>query len=72
MAEKFSGGLLKRHITGHSGTGKTLYAESLAKASGHPLFKVGTSDIGLNAPEAERNLRAIFELSEAWNAVLLM
>ncbi|PKY00286.1 P-loop containing nucleoside triphosphate hydrolase protein [Aspergillus campestris IBT 28561] len=57
---------------GHSGTGKTLYAESLAKSSGRPLFKVGTSDIGLNAPRAERTLKNIFELAEAWKAVLLI
>jgi len=59
-------------ISGYSGTGKTLYAESLAKSTGRPLFKVGTSDIGLDAPQAERNLKDIFELAETWNAVLLM
>ncbi|GAQ11473.1 hypothetical protein ALT_8794 [Aspergillus lentulus] len=57
---------------GHSGTGKTLYAESLAKSSSRPLFKVGTSDIGLNAPQAERTLKNIFGLAEAWKAVLLI
>jgi hypothetical protein len=57
---------------GYSGTGKTLYAESLAKNSGKPLFKVGTSDIGYSAPVAERALKSIFELAEAWNAILLM
>lgn len=59
-------------LVGHSGTGKTLYAESLAKSSSRPLFKVGTSDIGLNAPQAERTLKNIFGLAEAWKAVLLM
>jgi AAA+ superfamily predicted ATPase len=58
--------------TGYSGTGKTLYAESLAKNSGKPLFKMGTSDIGFNVPSAERALKTIFELAEAWNAILLM
>jgi AAA+ superfamily predicted ATPase len=57
---------------GYSGTGKTLYAESLAKNSRKPLFKVGTGDIGFNAPAAERALKTIFELAEAWNAILLM
>ncbi|OKL58565.1 hypothetical protein UA08_06032 [Talaromyces atroroseus] len=57
---------------GYSGTGKTLYAESLAKNSGKPLFKVGTSDIGFIGPRAERDLKTIFELAEAWNAILLI
>lgn len=59
-------------IPGYSGTGKTLYAESLAKNSSKPLFKVGTSDLGFDAPVAERALKTIFELAEAWNAILLM
>ena len=57
---------------GHSGTGKTLYAESLAKYSRRPLYKVGTSDIGLDPAKAERNLKDVFELAEAWSAILLM
>ncbi|KUL90361.1 hypothetical protein ZTR_02051 [Talaromyces verruculosus] len=36
------------------------------------LFHVGTSDIGLNAAGAERVLKTIFELAEAWNAILLI
>lgn len=60
---------------GYSGTGKTLLAETLAKKSGKVLYKVGTSDIGVSGDEdgaAERNLKRIFEFSEAWDAVLLM
>lgn len=59
-------------ILGNSGTGKTLYAEWLAKFSQRPLFKVGTSELGLDAAVAERNLKEIFELAETWGAVLLM
>ncbi|ESZ91049.1 aaa family ATPase [Sclerotinia borealis F-4128] len=58
---------------GHSGTGKTIFAESLAKASSKALFKVGMSDIGLdNLGTAERRLKEIFELATTWNVVLLM
>ena len=60
-----------RMSPGHSGSGKTLYAESLAKACQLGLFKVGT-DIGLEVAHAERRLRDIFELAESWNTVLLM
>lgn len=63
--------ILARH-KGHSGTGKTLYAESLAKSCRLPLFKVGTSDLGLEATRAERRLKQIFELADTWNAILLM
>lgn len=58
--------------TGHSGIGKTLYAESLAKSCRLALFKVGTSDVGLKATKAERRLKQIFELADTWNAILLM
>ena len=57
---------------GPSGTGKTFCAEALASDSGKSLFKVGISDIGLNAAQAEKKLRDIFELAEAWNVILLM
>ncbi|KAI1878548.1 uncharacterized protein JN550_000730 [Neoarthrinium moseri] len=57
---------------GVSGTGKTLLAESLAQKSGKPLYKVGTSDIGLEVSEAEKKLKEIFELAEAWDALLLI
>ncbi len=53
-----------RMSPGHSGSGKTLYAESLAKACQLGLFKVGT-DIGLEVAHAERRLRDIFELAES-------
>ena len=67
----FLGSLAEGH-TGPSGTGKTFCAEALASDSGKSLFKVGISDIGLNAAEAEKNLRDIFELAEAWDVILLM
>jgi len=47
-------------------------AETLAKASGKPLYVVGPSEIGLEADVAERSLGEIFRLAERWGAVLLM
>jgi len=52
--------------------GKTLYAEWLAQLTRRPLYKVGISDIGLQADVAETHLKQIFELAKAWKAILLM
>jgi hypothetical protein len=47
-------------------------AEALAKASKKPLYKVGVSDLGLSPRRIEERLRTVFDLAEAWNAILLM
>jgi hypothetical protein len=47
-------------------------AEALAKASKKPLYKVGVSDLGLSPQKIEQRLRIVFDLAEAWNAILLM
>jgi len=60
------------NLAGPTGTGKTLTAETLAKACEKPLFKAGISDVGLDPVKAERNLRKLFDLAEAWNAILLL
>ena len=49
-----------------------MVSESVADASGKPLFAVSVSDIGLNPAEAERNLQVLFELAAAWRAVMLL
>ena len=49
-----------------------MVAECLAKWSAKALFKVGISDIGLDAAQAQDNLKHIFELASLWNVVLLM
>ena len=46
--------------------------ESVAEASGKPLFAVGVSDIGLNPREVEHRLQVLFELAATWRAVMLL
>lgn len=60
------------HLEGPPGVGKTLTAETLANATGKPLYVVGASHIGLYSGLAEARLIRIFELAERWQAVLLM
>ncbi|KAL9635582.1 MAG: hypothetical protein Q9164_003364 [Protoblastenia rupestris] len=58
-------------LHGPPGVGKTLTAESVAKATGKPLFAVGVSEIGLKPTEVERKLEVLFELAATWQAVML-
>ena len=46
--------------------------ESVAKATGKPLFSVSVSDIGLKPAEVEHNLEVLFELAAKWSAVMLL
>ena len=47
-------------------------SESVADATGKPLFAVGVSDIGLNPLVAEHQLHRLSELAAIWRAVLLL
>lgn len=57
---------------GGPGLGKTLTAESIALATGRPLFIVSVAEVGLDASKAEANLERMFYLASAWEAVLLV
>ena len=46
--------------------------ESVADATGKPLFAVSVSDIGLNPAVAEHQLQKLFELAATWRAVMLL
>ncbi|KFY47983.1 hypothetical protein V495_01707 [Pseudogymnoascus sp. VKM F-4514 (FW-929)] len=59
-------------LHGPPGVGKTLTAETIAEASGKPLFIVSVAEIGLNASKAEKNLEQMFNLASTWEAVLLV
>lgn len=50
----------------------SLNTESVAAATGMPLFSVSVSDIGLKPAEVERNLEMLFELAATWRAVMLL
>ena len=49
-----------------------LMAETIAEASGKPLFVVSVAEIGLDASKAEKNLERMFYLAGKWDAVLLV
>jgi hypothetical protein len=49
-----------------------LTAETIAEATGKPLFVVSVAEIGLDASKAERNLEQMFYLAGKWEAVLLV
>ena len=58
-------------LHGTSGVGKTLTAESIAKATGKPLLKVSIADIGTDVTKVEQKLDMMFQLATAWEAILL-
>ena len=49
-----------------------LTAETIAEATGKPLFIVSVAEIGLDASQAEKNLEKMFALAGSWQAVLLV
>lgn len=59
-------------LHGPPGVGKTSTAESVAQATGKPLFTVSVSDIGMKPDEVEGKLAQIFNLAARWEAVLLL
>ena len=58
-------------LHGTSGVGKTLTAESIAKATGKPLLKVSIADVGTDVTKVEQKLDMMFQLATAWEAILL-
>ena len=58
-------------LHGTSGVGKTLTAESVAKATGKPLLKISMADIGTDVTKVEQKLDMMFQLATAWEAILL-
>jgi len=59
-------------LHGPPGVGKTLTAETVAKATGRPLLQATIADVGLRAEEAESRLSRIFAVASRWHAILLM
>lgn len=59
-------------LHGPRGVGKTLTAETVAQATGRPLFVVSVAEIGLDASRAERKLEKVFALATKWQAILLV
>jgi SpoVK/Ycf46/Vps4 family AAA+-type ATPase len=59
-------------LHGPPGVGKTLTAETVAKASGKPLLIVSVAEVGLKADQAESKLERLFDLAAKWEAILLV
>lgn len=59
-------------LHGGPGLGKTLTAETLAKATGKPLLSTSVGDIGVVAESVESNLERLFERAARWDAILLI
>ncbi|KAH7033534.1 uncharacterized protein B0I36DRAFT_321640 [Microdochium trichocladiopsis] len=59
-------------LYGPPGVGKTSTAETIAMASGKPLFSVSVADVGTQAKHVEANLSKIFSLATIWQAILLI
>ncbi|KAH6957193.1 hypothetical protein DER45DRAFT_539951 [Fusarium avenaceum] len=55
-------------LHGKHGTGKTFAAEALAELSRRPLYRLTSSDIGIELKEVERNLNEAFYLGGIWDA----
>ncbi|CAG8641128.1 14845_t:CDS:2, partial [Gigaspora margarita] len=54
------------------GVGKTLTAEAISEMLHRPLYYVTVGELETNAKDLEMNLKHIFEMALAWNAVILL
>lgn len=52
--------------------GKTLTAESVARATQKPLLQVNASDIGTSSDQVEEHMKRLFDLAAKWQAVMLL
>jgi SpoVK/Ycf46/Vps4 family AAA+-type ATPase len=57
-------------LHGPPGVGKTLMAETVAKATGKPLIIVSVAEIGIKADQAESKLERLFAYAARWEAIL--
>lgn len=58
--------------TGIAGTGKTLTAEVFSEYMGRPLYKIQSSQLGIQIGELDVKLRNILKRAMRWNAILLV
>lgn len=59
-------------LHGPPGVSKTPTDETVAKATGRPLFVVSVAEIGFDASRAERKLEKLFALAMKWQIVFLV
>ncbi|MCJ1308129.1 hypothetical protein MMC25_001781 [Agyrium rufum] len=59
-------------LSGEPGVGKTLTAESVAEEMRQPLYLMSASELGETATEVEESLEQVLQLTNRWNAILLL
>lgn len=59
-------------LSGPPGTGKTLTAEAVADRTKRPLFYLQAEDLGVNPAQLGANIKRVFEMATAWDAVILL
>ncbi|TVY81240.1 ATPase family AAA domain-containing protein 3-B [Lachnellula suecica] len=59
-------------LSGDPGVGKTLTAESVAEEMHQPLYSMSAGELGETAAEVEESLDLVLDLTNKWNAILLL
>jgi SpoVK/Ycf46/Vps4 family AAA+-type ATPase len=59
-------------LSGNPGCGKTLTAEAVAEVLHQPLYIASAGELGTGPEQLDRRLGRILELTQTWNAVLLL
>lgn len=59
-------------ISGEPGIGKTLTAEVYSEKMHRPLYRVQSSQLGINVEKVEENLKEVLQRAERWGAILLL
>ncbi|KAF2670157.1 P-loop containing nucleoside triphosphate hydrolase protein [Microthyrium microscopicum] len=59
-------------FSGPPGVGKTLTAEAIAEVAHRPIYKLSSGELGTHSLELQRQLNSVLELTQIWDAVLLL
>ncbi|KIM96604.1 hypothetical protein OIDMADRAFT_75796, partial [Oidiodendron maius Zn] len=59
-------------LEGPPGVGKTLTVESVTEKMKVPLYSISAGDLGTDPPYVQARLQEMFEIAEAWKAVILL
>ncbi|KAF5268689.1 hypothetical protein FOXYS1_422 [Fusarium oxysporum] len=59
-------------LCGPPGTGKTFTAESVSENLKRPLYRIDTSDLGMDTSKLECNLKTALDRCARWDAILLL
>ncbi|KAF5969720.1 P-loop containing protein [Fusarium coicis] len=59
-------------LCGPPGTGKTFTAESVSENLKRPLYRIDSSDLGMDTSKLEGNLKTALDRCSRWDAILLL